>query len=149
MSESVARIRRIRDALEIGNVLTPEDAAALSRAISLAVENGIPIELGLKAPARWRNDLRIMDALDRLSELRSGASDHADAIRIYRDRDAMKQLAIANHGKTPSVRTLRRWLGELGPNYGGENGPSILKQCLHDEDTETASPSQIAVADRR
>jgi hypothetical protein len=113
MSESAAQFRRMRDALAVGNALSPGDAAALHLALVMAEKNGTSIERGLKWPARWRVDVRISDVLDALSDLCVGENFSDDARSIRLNTDAMRRLTVANRGKPPCWRVLRRWLSDL------------------------------------
>ena len=104
------------DALDVGNVLHPDDAAALSIALKLSLKNNIPIERGLKWPKNWRIKVRIVDVLLSLSDLRIGENDREDARRILSSPSAMRQLKIAR-GRSSGDSTLRKWLRELDQNY--------------------------------
>jgi hypothetical protein len=148
MSEAAAQFRRIRDALAVGNVLAPGDAAALHTAFVRAEANGISIEQGLKWSARWRDEVRIADVLIKLSELRTGLTDRESARRIQKSPLAMKQLAAANRGKQPSDRVLRGWLSRLGQNYGPAICPGSMSLCGH-EQIKADSKQPVAASDRR
>jgi hypothetical protein len=63
MSAAATQFQRMVDALAIGDLLAPEDAAALRNALVLARTNNISIEIGLRWPSRWRDEVRKREAL--------------------------------------------------------------------------------------
>jgi hypothetical protein len=147
MSDAAAQYKRMTDALDVGNVLHPDDAAALAIALKLSLRFNIPIDRGLKWGSTWRVDVRIMDVLASLSELRTGESDRADERRIRLNPGAMRRLTEANRGKVPGERVLRGWLRELGQNYLSGSCPEGVASYDHDKQNQTR-PGRGASADR-
>jgi hypothetical protein len=129
MIEAIARYRSIIADLAIGCTLKADDAAWLHGAFVLAVQTDVPIERAMSLPRKWRERIRIADAVACLLDVRAGAPHlaallsrianyRAGEFKTYRDKKTVPQddrapihrFLIAYRGKVPSLRTLQGWL---------------------------------------
>jgi hypothetical protein len=103
MIEAIARYRSIIADLAIGPTLKADDASWLHGALVLAGQTDVPIERAMSLPRKWRERIRIADAVACLVDGWASAPNPAALLRrianycsgefkIYRDKKRFRKM---------------------------------------------------------
>ena len=103
MIEAIARYRSICADLAIGCTLKADDAAWLHGALILAVQTDLPIERAMRQPRKWRERIRIADAVACLGDGWASAPNPAALLsrianycagefKTYRDKKRFRKM---------------------------------------------------------